>query len=491
MKALTIIILLISFAWINIQSADLILYGKPNKTINKDYSVLINGKPLPLQTASTRYGNNATFGYLDFSDSIDITITTKNPAPHTTNWLILPLKDSVKYKMVKNGVINFKLHKPSNLTFVVNGDYRGRVLHLFADTLQTTIPKKDSPGLIYFEPGYHEINPGNNNILNLESNQSVYIAGGAIVKGCIHASNAENIKIYGRGILMQDTTMTRARGVDIESCDNVIIEGIIINRNRDNWSGFIYKSDNIIVDGVKVISPAIWSTDGMNLANCKNAVIKNSFFRAGDDNIAIKGLGNHRNHSTAVINPSDALPNENITISNCTFWSDNNNAVVLGQETIAEYYKNITFSDCEVLFVRDEEPIKAALAVISLHATDMSEISFNNFLVGSSGQLITIFNTNEIFRIKGSQHWAGTIHDITFNNIRTYGRGNKNIRIYGWDQNKTIDNITFNNIIVNNDTLSKESAFFDINTYTNNIIVNGDTIKKAGIDSTGFEVIKK
>lgn len=454
-------------------------YKAPKEIVlSKDFVVKVNNQAIDIYASRTRYGSNANFGYFDFSDSVIIEVSTKNPAPHSTKWDIIPHKYNISFNEIKNGTIQFALKKPANLTFVIMGDYWGRTLHLFANAMEADPPQKDTPGVIYFEPGYHEINPENNFTLNIESNQKVYIAGGAVVKGILSASNSENIKIYGRGILMQSKDTTLGRGIDIEACNNISIDGIIINRTIPNWSGFIYKSDNITINDLKVISPAIWSCDGINIANSSNANYTNCFFRTGNNCIAIKGLGNDRNYVSSTIEPNTALPNENIHIKDCIFWSDNNNALVLGEQTIAEYYRNISFKNCDILFVRDEEPNKAALSIIALHSTPIENILFENIRVGCSGQLIAVFNTEEIFGNKGSQAWPGNIQNVRFKNIHATDRGSKTIRINGWNNENLVQDIKFDNITLNTDTLSTDSWYLHINEYTKNIIINGDTIKK-------------
>ena len=208
-------------------------------TLSKDFKVTVNGLPIDLYFSETRYGSRASFGYFDFTDSVKIVVTTAKPAPHSTEWQILPEKYGIKYRELSNGKIGFTLKNPAKLTFVVVGDYWGHTLHLFANAPETQAPAKGAPGVIYFGPGLHTIGSEQNNTITLESNQKVYIAGGAVVKGVIKAENAENIQISGRGILMQTPAMDRRRGIDIEACSNIKISGVILNRNRDGWTGFI------------------------------------------------------------------------------------------------------------------------------------------------------------------------------------------------------------------------------------------------------------
>lgn len=469
MRISILILLVFSFTY---ASSQVKMYPAPEGSPrSEDFSVKVNGKALDLYGSKTRYASTASYGYFDFTGTVELEISTANPAPHTTGWAILPEEYKVEYQDVVNGTIRCTINKPMNLTFVVVGDYWGNTLHLFAGNPEVDIPSKTDTNVIYFEPGYHEISKEDNYTIELKDNQTLYIAGGAYVKGFVSANGAKNVKISGRGILGQFSDMQRQRSITLNDCDSINISGIITNRNRDGWSGVIINSRNIEINNYKVVSPAIWSTDGMNLVNSSNAHFNNCFFRAGDDNIAIKGMGESGIGGKNDEDPKTGRPNENILIENCIFWSDNNNGVVIGQETKAAYYNNITFRNCDMLFVRDEEPIKACMAIICNNGTQFSNITFDNIRTGPTGHLISLFFCEEIFGIPGSQQWGGGMKNLTFSNITTSGSGSKTIRIHGWDKYKTIDSVTLKNITIKGEKLKKGSRYLDVNQYVKKLAV--------------------
>ena len=75
--------------------------------------------------------------------------------------------------------------------------------------------------LIYFAPGIHQL-PGDT--LNVPSGKTVYVAGGAIVRGCIRAVNARDVKILGRGEVHPEG---RGAGISIINSRNIYVEGLI------------------------------------------------------------------------------------------------------------------------------------------------------------------------------------------------------------------------------------------------------------------------
>ena len=77
---------------------------------------------------------------------------------------------------VEGNRISFELDRPRHLVVEVNGPHHA--LHLFASPPETDIPSPDAEGVRYFGPGVHR--PGR---ITLASNETVYIAAGAVVYG--------------------------------------------------------------------------------------------------------------------------------------------------------------------------------------------------------------------------------------------------------------------------------------------------------------------
>lgn len=447
----------------------LTLYPAPEGVLlSEDYTVTVNGQVVDLYETLTRYGTSA-FGYFDFSGTVEVTVTADFTTAHANTFQILPEKYGISFEKTEYNKITFTLDRPRKLTFVVNGDYTGRVLHLFANGLEENPPSPDDPNVLYFEPGFHDIGEDKKWQITLQDNQTLYLAGGAVVRGFIGAENAKNIKICGRGILTQDRHMPPAQGILAKDCEGIEVNGIILNRQGHQWSGSLHRSRDILIKDYKVVSPVIWSTDGMNLMNSSDAVYDDCFFRAGDDNIAIKGIGADKKHHDTGSPPALGLPNRNILIENCVFWSDNGTAVVLGQETKAAIYENITIRNCEVLFCRDDQKGKAALAIVCLHATDYKDILFENIHVGPCGQLIIAWNTEEIYGIGGNQSYPGEIDGVIFRNISTAGAGSKTIQIHGWNENKKVHHVTLENVVIRGEKLTQDSPYLDVNEYVADI----------------------
>ena len=73
--------------------------------------------------------------------------------------------------------------------------------------------------------------------------------------------------------------------------------------------------------------------------NSSNIVIKNSFIRAFDDNIAIKGLQWAYEEQQTI---------KGIRVDNCVLWNDWGKIFEFGAETVADTIQDVMISNCYV-----------------------------------------------------------------------------------------------------------------------------------------------
>jgi len=132
----------------------------------------------------------ASFAYFDFNGEVTLKITSTQKI----KTLDIRPKDFAIAHEIKENVIEFKLSKPSQFVVEVNGYHNA--LHVFANSVKTYNIEKEDPKIHYFGPGVHEAG-----LIDVKSNETVFIDGGAIVYGVIQSKNTRNIKITGRGIL--------------------------------------------------------------------------------------------------------------------------------------------------------------------------------------------------------------------------------------------------------------------------------------------------
>ena len=126
--------------------------------------------------------------------------------------------------------------------------------------------------------------------------------------------------------------------VHLESCKNVLLQGVIF-QNSPAWNLHPLMCENIIIDQVLVRNPAYAQNgDALDLESCKNALIVNSRFDAGDDGICIKS-GKDKDGRRR------GIPCENVVVDGCTVFAGHGGFVV-GSE-MSGGVKNIKVGNCQ------------------------------------------------------------------------------------------------------------------------------------------------
>lgn len=409
----------------------------------------------------------ASFAYFDFKGEVVIKIISSK-AIETLD--IRPREFGIK-PIIKGNVIEFKLSKPSQFIVEVNGYHHA--LHIFANPIESfNIDKKD-PKVHYFGPGIHEAG-----VINLKSNETVFIDGGAIVYGVINSEDTRNIKIVGRGIL-DASKFERGKAPNMISLKRVVnatVNGIIL-RDPHEWTVIPENCDSITIDNLKLIGLWRYNSDGIDIVNSKNITIKNSFVRSFDDNIVIKGLKRAYAEDYKTI--------ENIIVDNCVLWNDWGRAIELGAETVTDTIKNISFSKCYIPHFTT-----VAMDIQNCDRGYVKDIRFENISIedpisdsiriGTSPIVKKAWSKIIVLGIYGTFYSAdtirGNINNIQFNNIRYDKTYPETVDLLGYD-NFYIEK---NNNYKNYDIFIRDNMYFGDIKYN---CTNSNSIYLSGYDS--------
>ena len=128
--------------------------------------------------------------------------------------------------------------------------------------------------------------------------------------------------------------------VNFVNCKNILLQGVIF-QNSPAWNLHPLMCENKIIENALVRNPSYAQNgDALDLDSCKNALIINSKFDAGDDGICIKSgkdeNGRKRNR-----------PCENVVVDGCTVFAGHGGFVV-GSE-MSGGVKNIKVQNCQFL----------------------------------------------------------------------------------------------------------------------------------------------
>lgn len=348
--------------------------------LSDEYRVFLNGEEIPVYTSRiSAYSLNrvwpgfqrpteqtVTVSYVNIvsDETVEIEVIAKQ---NSEKILIKPYSKNVEYTE-KDGKIKFVLKE--NGQYVLEAGGHLHCLYIF-NSNPTEVPK-ESDVTYYFGAGIHF--PGK---ISLKSNESVYIDKDAMVFGCVYAEEATNLHIFGNGIL-DDSHEERTGNYCYENytngnmkfydCKDVRIEGIGM-QNSAIWCLNLFNCENVTVDDMKIFGQWRYNTDGIDIVNCRNIFINNSFIHSFDDTITIKGIDRYYRYN-----------NENIHVDNCVLWCDWGKCCEVGIETECREYKNISFRNCDIL-----RGGHAALDISNGDCAEISDVVFENINIEYNG----------------------------------------------------------------------------------------------------------
>ncbi len=267
--------------------------------------------------------------------------------------------------------------------------------------------------------------------IQLKSNVTIRLEEGAILVGStniydyningpysslVFAYQAENIGITGKGVidgqgrevaynlidqihkgvladdLKNDRPATRRpKAIHFRECKNVEVSGIVI-RNSADWVQIYDQCQNLKIDGITVDSKAFWNNDGLDIVDCKDVQVTNSFIDATDDAICFKS-----HDATKMC--------ENVEVRNCVARSSAN-GIKFGTVTSGGY-KNFKIINNKVY-----DTFRSAITIATPDGG-----TIDNILVDS----LYAYNTGNAIYLRIGARWnkgrTGTMNNITIQNV--------------------------------------------------------------------------
>jgi len=395
-----------------------------------EYRLFVNGEEVFVY-----YTEAGSFAAFDAEGILDIEIQTSMPVKEME---ILPLRLGIEPEIGVHS-IKFQMEAPGKLLCEIP---EREQLFIYANDMDTEKPSPGDKNVIYFKEGQvYETG-----LLRLEDNQTLYIEGGAVVRGSVHATSARNVKIAGKGVLDHgyfDGVRGRPRFVLYEDCLNSSIEGIIMIE-PNSWMVTLYHSSNIQINDLKQLGSGHGS-DGIDIVGTDNVLIENSMLRNGDDCIVVKSFERPQYAETR-LNTWDGV--QNVMVRNCALQSNGGGqAFEIGHELTKGPIMNIRFTNCDVMGVHGQG------GVFGIHNSDDAHIQN---VIYEDIRVDHFYNKLVDLRIIKSR-WTkdedrGSASNIHFKNIdireSIYNPGYSISLIGGYDENHKITNVTFENFVL-------------------------------------------
>jgi hypothetical protein len=455
----------IANSWKEKFSEKLVTYPAPkDEALSSDYVVAVNGKPIDVYLAKTQHHDKKySFAYFNFSGKVEIRVTS---SVSLSNIVILPESCGIIPSVKTTDLLVFTAEHPFKISIERDGE--NSPLLLFGNPLEENAPKLGDANVIYFGPGIHK--PGK---ISLTSNQTLYVAGGAVVKGGIEAKG-DNIRILGPGII-DGNDYSHAEGptvymLTLEKCNKVEVRDVIL---RGSWLYTIAPCgcNHVTIDNVKICGSRVDNDDGIDPINSNDVIIHDCFLRTDDDCIATKGITGYNKKSC-----------ENIMITDCSFWTDRANIFRIAFESEADTMQNITARNIDVLHcVEDNRTPETFWSnwifyIQPSNGMPMSNLLFEDIRINATG------NNNKLIKILpmrcGCDGEPGLyVKDCVFRNIQITGKAGVQpgmIYVDGADAERPADNVTFENVRRFGTTVTGSSPDIMIGHYSRNIrFLNG------------------
>jgi polygalacturonase len=428
--------------WQATNAQELITYSAPQAVIysmhNDDYTVKVR-KPGGQWQDLFEYNvkvdmdkpQDASMVYFDFSGTVEIFVRKNNGKLQSVK--LRPSSYEIK-PLINSNTITFTLNESKKISIEFNDD-KLHNLHLFANGIEKNRSDSNDANVIYFGPGVHYPKDSVKKTFNIPSGKTVYIAGGAVVRGKFICDSVQNVRIIGRGIIDKPQ-----EGVAISFSKNIEIEGIIFI-NPAHYTVSSGASKNITIRNIKSFSSQGWS-DGLDFMSCSDVVIDDVFMRNSDDCIAIYGhrwkfYGNAKNYSVA----------------NSTLWADIAHPINIGTHgntnIAGDTIENIVFKNIDILEQDEDDPEYEGCLALSVGDFNLvRNVRFENIRVDDfeEGQLL---NLRVIFNRKYNTGPGRGIENIYFKDITYYGINNSPSIINGLDKDHMVKGVTFENLRIN------------------------------------------
>lgn len=416
------------------------------------------------------------FASLDLAGAASIRVTPQAPF---SSCRIRPTDDGVE-PAVSGRSVTFSVSPGHQLSVEFDGDIFGN-LQLFVNPIEQSTPAEGDSNVLYFGPGVHTAQNSphiflidNTPTVSLQSGQTLYLAGGAVLKAQIQAVGVEQAVIRGRGIL--DLLDYNSRyggneeakaqnggaypaGIVLERSAGVRVEGIVV---KDACSYAVMGNGirETVIDNLKIFSKSDWS-DGIDCVASQKITIQNCYLRSNDDGIAI--------YATRWGFRGDA---RDWTVKNCVFLMDCAHAINIGthgsQDPAArDEICNLAFYGLDILDVYESNPYYwGAIAFNIGDENDCHDVSFERIrmdaLTRSMPFLISVkqdagFNPNPGYRLER----------ISFKDVTLSGTRYEKSKIYGFSTDRFVSGVTFENLTIGGQKVTDKNCntYFELGSF--------------------------
>lgn len=375
-----------------------------------------------------------TVASFDFEGTVQLAVVSRRQRVQTCR--LRPLSYSIDHS-VSGDTVMFSLDRPRYVSVEINGDIFHN-LHVMANPMAPEVTKKmrRSRNFVYFGPRYYDL--GSDSVA-IKSGTTVYIDGGAYIKGWMSAYGVRDVKIIGHGFVNPER---QHEGIMVRYSRNVTIDGPMTTQLP------VGGSDSVTVRNAKVMSWYGWG-DGMNVFASNDVSYEHVFCRTSDDCSTIyctrKGY---------------AGGCRNIKVRDAVYWADVAHPIMIGLHGDVdrnEVIEDVSYDDIDILENPERQiDYKGCIGINNGDNITVRRMTFSNIRVESLSRGGMLFNFRVCYNKKYCAAPGRGIEDIVLRDISYTGVEPQMSIIAGYDSGRRVRNIRFENLRINGKTISDD-----------------------------------
>ncbi len=411
-------------------------------------------------------GTTTTVSFTTFGTDSSVNVRVTKIGGSITSAEISPKSKNIS-ATITSGQATFTLNPNDKTWIILNGD-DSNSLFVFADLPKPAVPA----GATYFGPGVYDIATSTSNHYHPANNETVYIDGGAWVRGNIDIRGKTNVHIMGPGVLSGDLWTSEVIQA-LPTFDQVVDYAMV----RGDWGG-----NNGTVEGITIVdSPTYNFFAGTNSAT--NVKLLSPWYYSTDGFQAV----NHVDQVFAFVGDNVFFPiwagigNDNVTVTN-SFAGTTGNSVFCGgfwgneaSNTYISFADNVDIktynSDAWVQF---GAPMTAAAFQIWVDNNDStrgySNQTYQNIRIEGNLDVPLAIIKNRVYPWGGATAYdppLGNSNKLVFKNIILEGTQKYLSELKGYDASNGFHNVVLENLSINGNVVTPGniSSYFDVNSY--------------------------
>ena len=379
---------------------------------------------------NNRHGvREISYAFFDFTGDVFVRVVCKNKKFESAR--IRPDYRGVIANVQNDSTVQFLLFQPENVSVEFDGDITSNLL-VFTSKPPVTMEqarkeaKKQGRNFISYEPGLYK-----EDTIRVPSNTTVYLAGGSYFTGTFAIDDAERVSILGRGVARPGSGY---EGCHVYRSKDVVVDGLILNTCP------VGGSDGVTLHDVRSISHPGWG-DGLNVFASSNVLYDRVFCRNSDD--CTTAYATRKGFSGSA---------RNVRMRNSTLWADVAHPIFIGIHGNSERgdtIENLVYENIDILC--QSEPQVDYQGCMAINCGDnnlVRDVIFDNIRVEQIHQG-SLLQVKVGYNAKYCTAPGRGVENVTFRNIRYYGQTPYMSVVNGYNEQRTVRNITFEGLKIN------------------------------------------